>query len=141
MLTRVTRTLVATAVILAAVGGLLGAVLGRDPGVGGLDGALVGLAVAVAVGVHLLVRSAAGRGVEASSREAAEDSVERRVWVAASSGAFVDAVSVLVLVALLGLWAEGPLLRWLPLAGLAVVLADLGVRMRRGWRRQVGDGA
>ncbi|WP_188525191.1 hypothetical protein [Isoptericola cucumis] len=136
-----TRTLVATAVILAAVGGLLGAVLGRDPGAGGLDGALLGLAVALAVGVHLLVRSAAGRGVEASSPEAAEDSVERRVWVAASSATFVDAVSVLVLVALLGLWAEGPLLRWLPLAGLAVVLADLGVRVRRGWRRQVGDGA
>lgn len=141
MLARVTRTLVATAVILAALGGVLGAALGRDPRAGGLDGVLVGLAVAVAVGVHLLVRSAAGRGVEASSPEAAEDSVERRVWVAASSGAFVDAVSVLALVALVGLWADGPVVRWLPLAGLAVVLADLGVRVRRGWRAQVGDGA
>ncbi|MEU2199749.1 hypothetical protein [Isoptericola sp. NPDC019482] len=133
-----TRTLVTTTVVLVTVGGLLGVLVGDDAPADALDGVLVGLAVAVAVGVHLLVRSAAGRGVEASAPESAEDSVERRVWVAASSAAFVDAVSVLVLVVLLGLWSDGEWSRWLPLAGLAAVLVDLGVRVRRGWREQVG---
>jgi len=144
MLARTSRTLAATAVILVVTGCLLGVLLGDDAPADGLDGVLVGLAVAAAVGVHLLVRSAAGRGVEAATPEAAEDSVERRVWVTASSGAFVDAVSVLVLVVLVvlvGLWADGAWARWLPLAGLVVVLADLGLRARRAWRRQVGDGA
>lgn len=136
------RALVWVLPVLIVAGGALGAA--GDPGSpwsGALRGVGFGLAVAVAAGVHLVVRSFGGLGAEAGSPEADADSVEQRAWQVAASRTCADAVGVLALLALLCALSDGATVRWLPVAALVVVLVDLAVRLRLAWRAEVGAGA
>jgi hypothetical protein len=140
MLHRALRTVALTAAVTVALGAVLGVVTAWSDGgmvARGARGALVGLLVAGVAGVHLLVRTVLARVPESSGPELAAGSVEREVFRRAGAQAFPDAVSVLLLVALLAALAGGGLARWLPAVGVVVVLLDFMVRSRVHWTRLV----
>ncbi|KRD47443.1 hypothetical protein ASE27_03720 [Oerskovia sp. Root918] len=140
MLHRALRTVALTAAVTVVLGAALGGATAWSEGavlVGGARGALVGLIVALVVGVHLSVRTLFARVPESLGPELAAGSVEREVFRLAGVQAFPDAVSVLLLVALLAALAGGDLARWLPVAGLVVVLFDFALRSRVHWARLV----
>lgn len=140
MLHRALRTAALTAVVIVVLGAALGvAATGSDGGAlaRGARGALVGLLVAAVAGVHLLVRTLFARVPESSGPELAAGSVESEVFLRAGTQAFPDAVSVLLLVALVAALAGGDLARWLPAAGLVVVLLDFALRARAHWTQLV----
>lgn len=140
MLHRALRTVTLTAAVTVVLGATFGSATAWSEGrvlVGGARGAFVGLLVALVAGIHLLVRTLFARVPESSGPELAAGSVEREVFRRAGAQAFPDAVSVLLLVALLAALAGGDLARWLPVAGLVVVLLDFALRSRAHWTRLV----
>jgi hypothetical protein len=129
--------------VLLAGGAALGASL--RPGdrlAGGLAGAALGVALTLAAALHLIVRTADGRGIAHADPEAQPDSVEMQVWRAAASHTCADALGIGSLVAILCLMApDSALVHWLPLAGLLATVLDLAVRARVGWRAAGADDA
>lgn len=131
----------ATLVVLVALGAALGAAVGD--GVGSLlSGAGVGLAVAVAAAVHFGARTLAARTADARGPEFASDSVERGVFKDALGGVAPDALSAMALSTVLSLLIPDlAVVRVVLIGALAIVVIDLVVRLRLGWRARVVDDA
>ena len=105
-----------------------------------VEGMAEGLVLWVVLAVHQTIRTLFTRTPEADSPELASESVERQVVRTAADGAFPDAVSLFLLVALFSAAAPtGIALRALPAAGLALVLLDFAVRARIAWTRATVD--
>lgn len=122
-------------VVLVMVMGSAGLSFTGAGGARGLvEGMAEGLVLWVVLAVHQTIRTLFTRTPEADSPELASESVEREVVRTAAEGAFPDAVSLFLLVAVLSAaMPTGITLRALPATGLALVLLDFAVRARAAW--------
>lgn len=141
MMKRPLKTMGAAAVLLTAVG----AGIGFAAGSGGwaiAQGAGIGLGVALASCIHFGARTMAGRTAEASGPEFSADSVERRVFAQALAGVGPDALTVLSLSTVVCLAVpDAIVIKAILVCTLLIVVGDLAVRVRRGWRQTVGPSA
>lgn len=137
MLRRSLRTVFMTAVIVMVFGAIIG-FAGQPGGVfGAFVGTLRGLILAVAVGIYFFFRTLDARTPESHGPDGvtAPDSVERQMFVAASSRTFVDVVGLAAILTAIVVLSPTTIPAAPLVMGLFVVsLVDFGIRY--GWQRR-----
>jgi len=130
------RTASLSASVLLVIGLGAGLALSDHRGEGALHGALLGLALAIPLGVHLVLRTLTGRTPESRTIELDPQSFERQILERAAARAFADMVSLSMLGSVVAFSLDDLTTVKLVLPVVLVFTAiDFLVRTLRGLRR------